>query len=108
MLFSVYPFRDEGELTSSPPLFFSVIYSKKLLRSGVFEIINRNRAIIEPHRDLVDQVKLNLDNSLRSGNREANDILNNINDLLPGENPTDHRLIKEDGYVSLPNYVSPV
>ena len=64
MLFSFYPFRIE-EYLKLPPI--TGTYFKKLQEPGVLDVINRNRrnrAIMEPFSDVVDEVLLNLQSTL--------------------------------------------
>ena len=52
LFFLFYPFQNEEEL-KSPPVTES--YQAKLLQPGVINIINRNKATMEPFSELVDQ-----------------------------------------------------
>ena len=63
MLFSLYPFRNEEEL-KSPPVTGS--HRAKLLEPGVINIINRNKATMEPFSELVDQVLLSVHSDIHS------------------------------------------
>ena len=55
--FSFYPFRHEGEL-NYPPV--SGTYVLKLQQRGVLDVVNRNRHVMEPYSDIVDDVLVNL------------------------------------------------
>ena len=51
LLLLFYPFRDESDLkTGIPPS-----YTNKVAEPGVIDIINTNRALIEPFSDAVDE-----------------------------------------------------
>ena len=63
MLFSFYLFRNEEEL-KSPPVIGS--YQVKLLEPGVINIINRNKATVEPFSELVDQALLGVHSDIHS------------------------------------------
>ena len=60
---SFYPFRNEEEL-KSPPVTGS--YRAKLLEPGVINIINRNKATMEPFSELVDQALLSVHSDIHS------------------------------------------
>ena len=51
-LFSFYPFRDEEPLKSPP---FMASYVIKLQEPGVMNIINRNRSVMEPFSEIVEE-----------------------------------------------------
>ena len=55
LLFIFYPFRDECELKVAQPSLFS----SKLSEPGVIEVINNNKSLVEPCRDLVNVAFLN-------------------------------------------------
>ena len=55
LLFMFYPFRDECELKVGQPS----SYSTKLCEPGVFEIVNKNKSLVEPYSDLVNAAFLN-------------------------------------------------
>ena len=63
LLFSFYLFRNEEEL-KSPPVIGS--YQVKLLEPGVINIINRNKATVEPFSELVDQALLGVHSDIHS------------------------------------------
>ena len=52
LLFSFYPFRDEEPLKFPP---FMVSYVMKLQEPGVMNIINRNRSVMEPFSEIVEE-----------------------------------------------------
>ena len=56
-LFSFHPFHIEKYI-KLPPI--TGTYFKKLQEPGVLDVINRNRAIMEPLSDVVDEALLNL------------------------------------------------
>ena len=60
---SFYPFRNEEEL-KSPAVTGS--YRAKLLEPGVINIINRNKATMEPFSELVDQALLSVHSDIHS------------------------------------------
>ena len=62
-LFSFYPFRNEEKL-KSPPVTGS--YQAKLLEPGMINIINRNKATMEPFSELVDQALLSVHSDIHS------------------------------------------
>ena len=55
LLFMLYPFRYECELKVGQPS----SYSSKLSETGVIEVINNNKSLIEPYSDLVNDAFLN-------------------------------------------------
>ena len=55
LLFLFYPFRDECKLKVGQPS----SYSSKLREPGVIEVINKNKSLVEPYRDLVNDAFLN-------------------------------------------------
>ena len=63
LLFSFYPFRNKEGL-KSPPLTRS--YQVKLLEPDVINIINRNKATMEPFSELVDQGLLSVQSDIHS------------------------------------------
>ena len=50
-----YPFRDECKLKVGQPS----SYSSKLREPGVIEVINKNKSLVKPYRDLVNDAFLN-------------------------------------------------
>ena len=54
LLFMFYPFRDECKLKIGQPS----SYFSKLSEPGVLEIVNKNKSLVEPYRDLVNAVFL--------------------------------------------------
>ena len=63
MLFSFYPFRNEEKL--KPPT-VTGSYRPKLLKPGVINIMNRNKARMEPFSELVDQALLSVHSDIHS------------------------------------------
>ena len=63
LLFSFYPFCNEEEL-KSPPITGS--YRAKLLEPGVINIINRNKATMEPFSALFDQALMSVHSDIHS------------------------------------------
>ena len=63
MLFSFFPFRNDEELKSLP---VTGSYRAKLLGPGVINIINRNKATMEPFSELVDQALLSVHSDIHS------------------------------------------
>ena len=55
LLFMFYRFRDECELKVGKPS----SYSSKLSETGVLEIVNSNKSLVEPYSDLVNAAFLN-------------------------------------------------
>ena len=63
LLFLFYPFQHEGELKYLP---VSRTYLLKLQQTGVLDVVNRNRHIMEPYSDIVDDALVNLCENIRS------------------------------------------
>ena len=63
LFLSFYPFRNEEEL-KSPAVTGS--YRAKLLEPGVINIINRNKATMEPFSELVDQALMSVHPDIHS------------------------------------------
>ena len=57
LLFSFYSFRDEEQLKSPP---FMDSYVMELQEPGVMDIINRNRSVMEPFSEIVEEALANL------------------------------------------------
>jgi len=55
-----FPFRNENELLSNE----HNSYIQKLNESGVLDIINRNRALIQPYSELVDEALVRFRNDI--------------------------------------------
>ena len=96
MLFSLYLFRIEEHL-KLPPI--TGTYFKKLQEPGVLDVINRNRAIMKPFSDVIDEALLNLQSNLdafsqQDENQEEITLIGN--DLLNNENPSDGAVLLED------------
>ena len=96
MLFSLYLFRIEEHL-KLPPI--TGTYFKKLQEPGVLDVINRNRAIMEPFSDVVDKALLNLQSNLdafpqQDENQEEIALIVNV--LLDNENPSDGAVLLEN------------
>ena len=84
MLFSFYPFRIE-EYLKSPPI--TGTYFEKLQETGLLDVINRNRPMMEPFSDVVDEALLNLQSNLDASPQQESDenqeeIALIVNDLL--------------------------
>lgn len=104
LLFYFYPFRAEQDLRSHS---CSQSYCEKFQKSQIFQIATRNKAFMEPYGDLVHQALLNLHNNLRVYDSEANNILDQVNDIFLEEDPTEGAIILADGPTALPSHVSP-
>jgi len=112
MLFSFYPFRNEEHLKSPP---FTGTYFAKLQEPGVIEVINRNKAVMEPYSEMVDQALSNLSSAVtnpdafsQQENDEVQaDIANVAGDLLEDESLSDDAVILDDT-PPLPAYTAPV
>ena len=57
LLFSFYPFRDEGNLKHTP---FSWNYLAKLQQPEVLNVVNQNKLVMEPFLDFVDAALANV------------------------------------------------
>ena len=113
MLFSFYPFRDEAYL-KSPPM--TGTYVVKLQEPGVMDIINRNKATVEPFGEVVDQALSNLRSDVGnpdSFSQHENDevqveLAAVINDMLEDESFTDDAVLLDDSSLNIPSYTAPV
>ena len=112
MLFSFNPFHIE-EYLELPPV--TGIYFEKLQEPGVLDVINRNRAEMEPFSDVVDEALLNLQSNLEAFPQQESDenqeqIALIVNDLLDNENLSDRAVLLEDtpfiGHYSTPTLIS--
>ena len=96
MLFSFYPFCIE-EYLKLPPI--NGTYFKKLQEPGVLCVINRNRPIMEPFSNVVDEALLNLQSNLDAfpkQDKNEEEIALIVNDLLDNENPSDCAVLLDD------------
>ena len=98
MLYSFYPFCIQEYITLPP---ITGTYFEKLQEPQVWDIINRNRAKIEPLSDVVDEALLNLQSNLDAfpqqesdGNEEEIALI--VNDLLDNENQSDGAVLLGD------------
>ena len=63
MLFSFYPFRDEGNLKHHPlplPPPISVNYLAKLRQAEALNVVNQNKPVMESFSDFVDSALANV------------------------------------------------
>ena len=112
LLFSFYPFRDEELLKSAP---FMGSYVMKLQEPGAMAIINRNRFVMEPFSEIVEEALANLtvyltnpDAFSQQGNDEVQaELASTASDLLDQENETDSNVLFEESSL-LPSYTAPV
>ena len=87
----------------------------KLQELGVMDIINRNRSIMEPFSEIVEEALANLTAHLTSPDafsQQENDevqaeLASNANDLLDQEDETDSNLLFEESSL-LPSYTAPI
>ena len=109
---SFYPFRNEEEL-KSPPVTGS--YRAKLLEPGVINIINRNKATMEPFSELVDQALLSVHSDIHSHDavsQQENDevyeqMSSTVHSLLDNiEDPTECAAVLDEA-VYAPIYSGP-
>ena len=107
-----YPFRNEEEL-KSPPVTGS--YRAKLLESGVINIINRNKATMEPFSELVDQALVSVHSDIQSHDafsQQENDevyeqMSSTVDSLLDNsEDPTEGAAVLDEA-VYAPVYSGP-
>ena len=112
LYFSFYPFRNEEEL-KSPPVTGS--YRAKLFKPGVINIINRNKATMEPFCELVDQALLSVHSDIHSHdafsqqeNDEVYEQMSSTVDSLFGnsEDPTEGAAVLDEA-VYVPVYSRP-
>ena len=109
LLFTFYPFRDEAYL-KFPPM--TKTYFGKLQEPGVMDIIDRNKAIMEPFGEIVDQALSNLRSdvtNLDSFSQQENDEVQAelaavINDMLEDESFTDDTVLLVDSLLNIPSY----
>ena len=112
LLFSFYPFRDEEQLKSPP---FIGSYVMKLQEPGVMDIINRNRSVMEPFSETVEEALANLTAHLTNpdafSHKESDEVqaelASTANDSLDQENETDGNLLFEESSL-LPSYTAPI
>ena len=104
LLFSFYPFRHEGELKY--PL-ISGIYFLKLQQPGVLDVVNRNRHIMEPYSDIVDDPFVNLCENIRSAgdlfsqqeNDEVDDeLIETFQNVLQSDDPAQDAMVLQNEY----------
>ena len=109
---SFYPFRNEEEL-KSPAVTGS--YRAKLLEPGVINIINRNKATMEPFSELVDQALLSVHSDIHSHDavsQQENDevyeqMSSTVHSLLDNiEDPTECAAVLDEA-VYAPIYSGP-
>ena len=113
LLFTFYPFRDEAYL-KSPPM--TGTYFVKLQEPGVMDIINRNKTIMEPFGEIVDQALSNLRSDVTnpdSFSQHENDevqaeVAAVINDMLEDESFTADAVLLDDSSLNIPSYTAPV
>ena len=112
LIFSFYPFRNEEEL-KSPPVIGS--YQDKLLEPGVINVINRNKAAMEPFTELVDQALLSVHSDVHSHDafsQQENDevyeqMSSTVDSLLDNsEDPTEGAAVLDEA-VYAPVYSGP-
>ena len=91
MLLFFYSFRVEEYLKLQP---ITGIYLENRQKPGVLDVINRNRAMMEPLSDVVDNALMNLQSNLdaflqqkSAENKKVIAVL--ANDFLDNENPSD-------------------
>ena len=112
MLFSFYPFRDKEQLKSPP---FMGSYVMKLQEPGVMDIINRNRSVMEPFSEIVEEALANLTAHLtnpdafpqQENNEIPAELASTDNDLLDQEDKTDSSVLFEESSL-IPSYTAPV
>ena len=98
MVLSFYPFCIE-EYLKLPA--FTGSYFEKLQEPGVLDVINRNKAMMEPFSDVVDEALLNLQSNLddfpqQESDKNQEEIVLTVNDLLDNENPSDGAVLLDD------------
>ena len=109
LLYAFYPFRHEEELKCT----VTGTYFAKLQESAVLNIINRNKSVIKPYSDMVEQVLLNLHSQLvnpdPSGQQENDDVQAELTDNLLDdiENQSDDEAVFLDDISSLSAYTTP-
>ena len=112
MLFSFYPFRNDEELKSLP---VTGSYRAKLLGPGVINIINRNKATMEPFSELVDQALMSVHPDIHSHDavsQQENDevyeqMSSTVHSLLDNiEDPTECAAVLDEA-VYAPIYSGP-
>ena len=109
LLFTFYPLRDEAYL-KFPPM--TKTYFGKLQEPGVMDIINRNKAIMEPFGEIVDQALSNLRSDVANSDsfsQQENDegqaeLAAVINDMLEDESFTDDTVLLVDSLLNIPSY----
>ena len=95
-MLTIYPFRIE-EYLKLPPM--TRTYFKTLQEPGVLDVINRNRAKMEPFGNAVDEALLNLLSNLDAFPQKyenSEEIALIVNDLLDNKNPSDGPVLLED------------
>ena len=111
LLFTFYPFRDEEYLKSLP---MTGTYFAKFQEPGVMDIISRNKAIMEPFSEVVDQVLSNLLSDVTNpDSQQENDevqaeLVAVINDILEHESFTDDAVLLDHASLNMPSYKTPV
>ena len=111
LLFLFYPFQDEEKLKSS--LFAD--YVMTLQEPGVMDIINRNRSLMEPFIEIVEEALANVTAHLTTSDafsQQENDevqveLVSSANDLLDQKDETDRNLLFEE-FSLLLSYTGPI
>ena len=102
LLFSYYPFRDEGEL-KYPPV--SGTYLLKIQQPGVLDVVNRNGHIMESYSDIVDDVLVNICENVRSAadpfSQQENDEVDDeqietFQNVLQSDDPAQDTVVLQD------------
>ena len=110
LLFAFYPFRHEEE----PKCTGTGAYFAKLQEPAVLNIINRNKSVMEPYSDMVEQALSSLHSELVNpdlfGQQENDDVQAELtdNNLLDDiENQSDDEAVFLDDISNLPAYTTP-
>ena len=97
LLFMFYPFRNEEELKATP----SGTYTEKLSSPEIVEVVNRNRAILEPLADAVDEAMYNFHTNARGFDiygEQENDEVREEEKNYASEEETDNEENTENVY----------
>ena len=107
MLFMFYPFRKEEELKSLE----TGLYMDKLLDEDVLTIVNRNKEIIEPYGEMVDEAIRDyrddaISNQDAYAQQENDDVQNQIRNS--DDDPDDNPVIFDEEHVTMPTIQIPL
>ena len=111
LLFTFYPFRNEEHLKSPP---FSEKDLKKLQESSVMEIVDRNKSLIVPYKEMVDKTLSNSRSDLtnpdtisqQENDKVEEELATDVNNTLD-KDQTAESILQEESSLT-PAYTTPI